>query len=584
MRFTRLQYAKLTYQNFHVPKKFHGASRIIGGTECRKLTQSFDMGCRLMCGFEAMYQRDKSETASNAKSRAMNQNIVNLKNNIASKVYYSSKHQKKYNLCTVIDSILKNKNSGRTDTTRDKKNINYGNESSVEMKKSRDLLEAYERTCRETQEDSDSWMYLSPEELDLEMESRVKKIQKENINSAINSENASNIMAPSTIDLEKEYDNNSANDKKKYEDKNSEENPSSDQLMKMLDGIKAFLGTKSGPDGIEDAIKSVTKSKTVKSNIAKNTENFVNPNLRSVSDNRNVVRVKESLVVAPNNFNSTENNCIKTNDIDDDDEPIEFDFDKLQDILRNFGENEINNTHENENESKMKYQPANLSSDPSRNPLGDYFYEKDLEEFSSDDGSDYDSDDEVEYGIVSSGVEEMLYNDYNKSSEENLIKQDEVEMNSEEIKNNRLDDDFQLSIIGMKNIKIDVKTLSESNPHSSLNSNSNLKHNFSTRGNEVHDGIDREKSNDNDDDGDDDDRDSFYDNSDTDSDDETDSRPVSDRNCVAADASSTNDSGEMMNKTNDRNQGSDGGVEEEGDEGFEGRYFQEYEVRSTIAL
>ena len=105
MRFTRLQYAKLAYQNFHIPKKFHGASRIIGGTENRKLTQSFDMGCRLMCGFEAMYQGEKSETSSNS-----NQNEVNLKNKIQSKIYYSSKHKKDCNLCTIIDSIVENKN------------------------------------------------------------------------------------------------------------------------------------------------------------------------------------------------------------------------------------------------------------------------------------------------------------------------------------------------------------------------------------------------------------------------------------------------------------------------------------------
>lgn len=551
-----------------------------------------------MCGFEAMYQRDKSETASNAKSHVRNQNAANLKNYIESKVYYSCKHQEENDLCTVIDSILKNKNTDRPDATKDKKNINHGNESSVEMKKSRDLLEAFERICKETPEDSDSWMYLSPEELDLEMESRVKKIQKENINSASITENASNIMIPSTTtNIEKEGENNNANDRKKYDDKNSEENPSSDQLMKMLEGMKSFLGTKSGPDGIEDAIKIVTKSKTVKSNISQNTENFVNPNLKSVNENENgdVVKVKESVVDALNNNNADESNCINTNGSDDDDKPLEFDFDKLQGILRNFGENEINNTHknENENESKTKYQPPNLSSDPLRNSLGDYFYEKDLEEFSSDDDSDYDSDDEVDQGIVSSRVEEIPYNECNKSSEENLIRQGTEEIISKQIKDNRLEDDFQISIIGMKNIKIDVKTLSECNPHSSFNSNSNPKSNSSSRGYEVHDGIDREKrteNNDDDDDakdgGDDDDTDSFYDDSDTDSDDEIDGRPVSDRNCVPAGASNTDYSGKKMNKTNERKPGSDGGLEEEGEgeERFDGRYFQEYEVRSTVAL
>jgi SGT1 protein len=346
VRFTRLQYAKLAYQNFHIPKKFHGASRIIGGTECRKMTQSFDMGCRLMCGFEAMYQREKSEIASNAKSRVKNQKEINLKHKIESKVYYSSKHKKECNLCTVIDSILENRNADGTDTTKDKKNINDGNESSVEMKKSRDLLEAFKRICKETPEDSDSWMYLTPEELDLEMESRVKKIQKENVNSASVTDKASIITIPLTSKIREGSVKNGANDKKKNEDKNIEENPSSDQLMKMLEGMKAFLGTKSGPEGIEDALKSVTKSKTVKSSMAKKTEISGSSNLKSMKENENgnILRVKESVVSDPNNNNTAGNNCINTKDNDDDDEPLEFDLDKLQDILRNFGENDINNT------------------------------------------------------------------------------------------------------------------------------------------------------------------------------------------------------------------------------------------------
>ena len=603
MRFTRLQYAKLAYQNFHIPKKFHGASRIIGGTENRKLTQSFDMGCRLMCGFEAMYQREKSETASNARSRVKNQNEINLKNNIESKVYYSSKHKKEYNLSTAIDSILGNKITDSTDTTKGKKNIYDGNESSVEMKKSRDLLEAFKRICKETPEDSDAWMYLSPEELDLEMESRIKKIQKENIISTSATDKASSITIPSKTNIKKEYLNNSANDKKKNEEKNGEENPSSDQLMKMLEGMKAFLGTKSGPEGIEDAIKSVTKSKTVKSIIAKNTEIFADSNAKILSENGNVVRVKESEVNAPNNNNTTENKCINTDNNDDDGEPLEFDFDKLQDILQNFGENETSNIHENENEnenesSKMKNEPLNLSSDPSKNPLGDYFYEKDLEEFSSDDDSDYDSDDEVDHGVVSSRVEEIQFNEHKKSREENSEKQDEVEITSKVTNHNHLEDDFQLSIIGMKNIKIDIKTTSESNSHSSFNSKSNAKLDFSSRGNGVHDVIGREKSNDNNnddnnnndeiEDDDDDDTDSFYDDSDTDSDDEIDSRPISDKKYRPAGVINTDNSGGKMNMMNDRAQGSDGGVEVEGlgegEEGFEGRYFQEYEVQSTIAL
>jgi hypothetical protein len=50
LRVTRLQYAKIMYQTFHIPKKFHTVMRIIGDADSILFNKSFELGCRLTCG------------------------------------------------------------------------------------------------------------------------------------------------------------------------------------------------------------------------------------------------------------------------------------------------------------------------------------------------------------------------------------------------------------------------------------------------------------------------------------------------------------------------------------------------------
>jgi hypothetical protein len=59
IKLTRLQYAKIIYQTFHIPKKFHNVMRKIGDANSILFNKSFDLGCRLTCGLESAYQRSK---------------------------------------------------------------------------------------------------------------------------------------------------------------------------------------------------------------------------------------------------------------------------------------------------------------------------------------------------------------------------------------------------------------------------------------------------------------------------------------------------------------------------------------------
>lgn len=629
MKFTRLQYAKVVYQNFHVPKKFHGASRIIGGTECRKLAKSFDIGCRLTCGFEAIYQRAKSERASNVKTRMGDTN-----SNIASKVFYSDTHKQEQDICTIIDSILEDTYVDHREKAKTDNDINDNNESFSETKRSRNLLEAFVKICDKTPGDSDSWMYLSPEELDLEMESRVKKIQKENMKSPTDTSNISASTSALDSIIDDKYSKNNMKNEKDSKNKNMEENPSSDHLMEMLLGMKSFLGTKSGPDGIEDIQKSTSHIKSDNSNQTKNADTSIKTIYKN--ENEGVSVVTDTLISTSGIdkktklIGTTENTC-------DDDTPLEFDFDfdKFKDILKNFGENN--------DESETSNQPSNPLLDPSSNPLGDYFYERDLEELSSDDDSDYDSDDEVDYDKKSSRIEPVQY----ERNKQNL---DDAVIISKENDNKVVENNISLAIIGMKNIKIDTKpskdprigmrpkcddrakydstveslrpsstikvsvagsdvnasstgdcagvntNFNNLNPqgihdniqttmHFSLNSNTNS----IDKRNNMHDKIAKDSKNnndnsiarkDNDDDNDDDDgTDSFYDESETDSDDEIEMRPTARTNHGSATTSSQNNPDNLISHEEEG-----GRIDEDDDEINEGKYFEEYEVRDTNTI
>ena len=629
MIFTRLQYAKVVYQNFHVPKKFHSASRIVGGTECRKLTQSFDIGCRLTCGFEAIYQRAKSERASNVKTRMRDTN-----NNIESKVFYSDTHKQEQDLCTIIDSILENNYMDHREEAQTDNNINDDNNSFSETKRSRNLLKAFVEICDKSPGDSDSWMYFSPEELDLEMESRVKKIQKENLKSAIDTSSTSaNTIAVDSI-VDERHSKNNMKSKKDSKNKNAEENPSSDHLMKMLEGMKSFLRTKSGPDGIDDIQNSAIHIKSGKPNQTKNADSSmktINENkFEGASEFNGAPISTPSINKTMKMVGTTGNNC-------DDETPHEFnfDFDKFKEILKKFGENDDG--------CETRNQPANLSSDLSGNPLGDYFYERDLGELSSDDDSDYDSDDEVDYDKKSSKIE-LVQKERNKQNKrENLNNLDEAVVISKEGANEDVENNISVTIIGMKNIKIDSKPVKESRIgarpefddrakydsivgsftpsstikvslagsdvnssktsdcaevntnfnnlklqgihdkiHTTTNSSSYPNTNPKDSKNDNDNNIIRRNNDDDDDDDDDDDydgTDSFYDESETDSDDEIEIRPTARTNYGSANSNSQNNTDNLTSLEEE-----DGRIDEDDDGINEGKYFEEYEVRNTNTI
>lgn len=65
MKITRAHYAKMMFQKFHPPKKFHASMTSSSGSLVSQ--RAFDIGCRITCGLEIAYQISASQFGSVSK-------------------------------------------------------------------------------------------------------------------------------------------------------------------------------------------------------------------------------------------------------------------------------------------------------------------------------------------------------------------------------------------------------------------------------------------------------------------------------------------------------------------------------------
>lgn len=402
------------YQNFHIPKKFHDASRVVGGAENRKLTESFDIGCRLMCGIESAYQRSKAENAKksgNSKSSSQYLREIEMKNDVKSEIFYSSEHRDNSDFQAMIDTLLntndikekeermQKKNSSSTDDI----NSSSSNSSLSEMKVSKNLLENYFSLSKTLEPDSDSWMFLSPEELDAEMEARVMKYKG---NDAADSKTSNvlqekeqgilrnDLLSPNNSESTRLNKNNGIHkkDTKSVYNVNTTE---TDQLQKMLDGMKAFISTKSDVSGIGS------------SKVAKNTPSSAEE--KTVTEKKIESEIKKSDLNSNSNVSSGNDagNSDETND------ELEIDMEKLMGYINNTNiSSSIPTVTTHSTGQKEEEHSLNIE----KPPLGHYFYDEDLIEISSDDSSD-DSDDEDEEEFESENNQKNTRNEVSILSE-----------------------------------------------------------------------------------------------------------------------------------------------------------------------
>ena len=186
VKMARVHFAKLSFQSFHPPRKFHAAMLQSVDTSAAS-RKRFDMGARITCGFEIAYQstREKDTHFSDtAFERTLSKYLEGLKNigyfdesmectgtkssisQAASRCLRERLISSNYELD--LDSTLRNALNSVTVPLAFHLQIDY-----LEATQGFNDLEVTPMVLDAT--DSEDWLYMTPEELDAEMLRRVGK-------------------------------------------------------------------------------------------------------------------------------------------------------------------------------------------------------------------------------------------------------------------------------------------------------------------------------------------------------------------------------------------------------------------------
>lgn len=178
VKLTRTMYAELTFKKFNVPRRFHYWLRQVQG-QSAKLTQAFDLGCRIVCGLLLAYHdqasrksdwEDTSQRNRQAVERYLQQKgqglggldsesddvvFEDFRDTLASYValrqlgVYDAFHSLASQISALCDGVEQQDGAVQTKTELGK------------------ILTG------QVQGDGDSWMYLDPDQLDKEMKERM---------------------------------------------------------------------------------------------------------------------------------------------------------------------------------------------------------------------------------------------------------------------------------------------------------------------------------------------------------------------------------------------------------------------------
>jgi hypothetical protein len=306
VRFTRALYAQLTFKdNFNPPRKYHSVMRRMAAAQSRKVTHAFELGCRLACGIDcARYACRGDKPARGGASDAVWQEILNVaKNNTylgsgtstnteddtarlaeLRRLFEAHQLMSAANLEThrAGDSAYPDGFAGflhrELSAAQSGALVNTVHEAAdtehtVSEEEQQDTLlfravhEALSR-C-----DGDDWLYLSPEELDRELQQRLDRFKagSQDGNASASAEDHS---APASTTSSQRSAGvasvdaavgaaNELSVPNAASEEDTAEGGSQDaaQLQRMLDGLKSFMAGSSDLDGVTPAgSKSAAKS------------------------------------------------------------------------------------------------------------------------------------------------------------------------------------------------------------------------------------------------------------------------------------------------------------------------------------
>eukprot|EP01036_Dinobryon_divergens_P032808 gene32808-42473_t len=273
VRFTRALYAKLVFQKFHPPRKFHSLMRLVSSSGSKKVISAFELGCKLCIGLEqaALHELTVCIPATEAV-RVTDEHWKRLLHSARTLGFNLSDESTMKRLsdlfqerCIIISascegfdsfaafSALFESTYGRSKeildgikitpiiSSREKPSIESSlcddDEEQSTFLRDQIFAPVLKKTVRN---DSDAWLYMTPEELDVEMNKRMQ------------AEAGGAANPPVEVDFSDGDGDGDANNKgKESETGASGGNDEAKQMQDIIDGIKTFMAGKSDYDGVQ---------------------------------------------------------------------------------------------------------------------------------------------------------------------------------------------------------------------------------------------------------------------------------------------------------------------------------------------
>ena len=301
VRFTRALYAKLVFQKFHPPRKFHSLMRLVSSSGSKRVISAFELGCKLCVGLEqaalheltvcipaveAVRATDEHWKRFLLSARSYGFNLSDEGTMKRLSDLFQGKSIIISSSCEGFDSFaafsaLFESTYGRAKEILDGIQISplissretiaaaaaavvvvssFDDEEQSNFLRNQIFAPVLKKTVRN---DSDAWLYMTPEELDVEMN---KRMQAE----------AGVAARPSEVVVsEEEGDANSKG--KEAEAGAISGDDEAKQMQDIIDGIKTFMAGKSDYDGVQVNNKNknnkttTTKKEKKKHNITAST-------------------------------------------------------------------------------------------------------------------------------------------------------------------------------------------------------------------------------------------------------------------------------------------------------------------------
>jgi hypothetical protein len=309
LRFSRILYAKCLFKKFKTPRKYHNWMRRVSLSQSSKVMKAFDLGCRITAGLEIalsqerkqqtqelqnnhLIQQENSEKLSemlSQKLKLLNDNNHNFSSNshpIVLEEYFDECQSFLHPETKLISTVSRILSDSTFPTFTDETMVSCSQETDQILFAPFTAKNHGKKSSeQQLRNDDESWMYLTPEEFDKEMEERMKNVQPPPVTSSVpqsagkthQKEKQAEVPSPSTHNSK---NNNNSQEKTSQQDMSSK----AENLQNIVNEFKDFLNEKSDFEGIQNRThKQSEKKKTNQQKLSKKPDNVIPNNVPASS-------------------------------------------------------------------------------------------------------------------------------------------------------------------------------------------------------------------------------------------------------------------------------------------------------------